>query len=116
MTLTNPTSFLQKVDKEVYGVLTQKNLSQKQSELSGLIYTEPRISTPFDGSGLVGSSKSNQAMETTEWTISSKVQTLGDFIDTDAVSLAAIIKEKLATDTKRLYPQNTSSEAQPMKT
>ncbi|RJE19173.1 Aconitase family [Aspergillus sclerotialis] len=85
MTLTNPTPFLQKVDKEVYKVLTRKNPSQKQRELSGLIYTEPQISTRCDGPGHVGISNNSQAIVTPEWIISSKVQNIGDFIDTDAI-------------------------------
>src|SRR5699024_6724697 len=85
MTLTDPSIFLKKVDREVYWALTQKG-PQKQINLAGVIYTEPQIlMRRQDEKRVERSSNKRQRSDKTQWIISSKVQNIGDFIDTDAV-------------------------------
>lgn len=85
MTLVDPAPFLQKVDRDLYGALTRKHRTQTQIDLSGVLYTEPQILMHQAGDSRADSSYRTPAVDESEWIISSKVQNIGNFIDTDAV-------------------------------
>lgn len=71
-------------------MLFRKSTSQQPDGLETIIYTEPQISARSTSTTQAGDNllnmKTNESDQETDWIISSKVQTLGDFIDTDAVS------------------------------
>lgn len=92
MSLVDPSPFLEKFNKSLYEALTRKDTMSRQAD-DAVTYIEPRIPKPQPNQQ---SLKTNAPLhETTpgdnEWIISSEIQTLGDFIDTDAVSISYLL-------------------------
>lgn len=87
MSLVDPSPFLDKVDRSLYKTRTRKDTVSKQT--SAVVYVEPRIpeTQPTQASPNPKVRTNRETPVYSKWIISSKVQALGDFIDTDAVSI-----------------------------
>ncbi|PWY79618.1 aconitase family protein [Aspergillus heteromorphus CBS 117.55] len=92
MSLTDPSSFLTKIDKARYYLLTRKTNPQDRTSQPAILYTEPQIHTQPEREPEPESSNPTPVPPPTStpetWTITSKVHNLGDFIDTDALAPA----------------------------
>ena len=93
MTITNPKSLLASVDPTRYtGLLGQ---SQRPPEKSGPVYVEPgqavKATKSIPQQTLIAPSVfKSHAVATTKDVIRGKIQRLGDFVDTDAVSMRVV--------------------------
>lgn len=87
MSLVDPSPFLEKVDRSLYKSLTRKNTISKQAD--AVVYVEPSVpkQQPSQQPLKAGAGVDQQTPGNHTWIISSRIQTLGDFIDTDAVSI-----------------------------
>ena len=86
MNLVDPAPFLDKVDREVYLALTRKSRQPVEPNHEEVIYTEPRISKLSPEKSPTSSNlATHPEQQEEEWIITSKIQNLGSFIDTDAV-------------------------------
>lgn len=90
MSLVDPSPFLEKVDKSLYKALTRKDVMTKESD-DAVVYIEPQIPQhrPTQPSPKTSACMDVEPSSKNEWILSSKIQTLGDFIDTDAVSICS---------------------------
>ncbi|BCR90990.1 aconitase family protein [Aspergillus chevalieri] len=93
MSLVDPSPFLEKVNRSIYKALTRKDTMSRQTD--AVLYVEPSI---LQQSPSQQSVKTDLPMHDTipgsnEWMITSRVQALGDFIDTDALAPAEYLVE-----------------------
>jgi len=87
MSLVDPSPFLEKVNKIFYGALVRKDAVSKQTD--AVVYVEPRMPKNYSiQPSLKPEARTNREMSGNDkWIITSRIQTLGDSIDTDAVSI-----------------------------